>query len=1257
METIHVKFDELTPMAFECNNSKPRINCMNYQDSSKDSQSVPSKTDLDNLFGPLYEEYYAMSSPEVSDNSAANTLDNEHTYSSSLIVVEEDEAPQIVSSSAEQVATEPNSLVLNENADELVQEDVAYFDECVLQCTSTPVFEEAESSSTYQDPSNMHEFYQKHRSSDKSLYKLVECPIGKNIIAVKWIWKNKTGTENTVIQNKSRLVAKGYGQDEGINFEESFAPVARLEAVRNFVAYAAHKNFPIYHMDVKTAFLNGALKEEVFVRQPNGFVDPDFPNHVHQSPIGIYICQSQYTMDLLKKHGMEKCDTVSTPMTTAKIDADLQDCKSTSGGIQFLGDKLVSWSSKKQDCTTMLTAKAEYVHVEKGTIELYFVGTKYQLADLFTKVLSKERFEYLVDRIFPVAQLVPRYHAIGRCNNYVVLQSIPCSPECKIVGKILLDHPLSYALTAIADVPVVVGYQGVVDKINILQLFHVVINRTNVDYAVLLWWDFMNNVFQKKKAIQCPRFIKLIIVDLMKKFPNIPQRIDDDYHSIKDDITLVSVGICATDDFKKYEMVFVGLDVPMNQPQPVVSTQGTYRTTPRAHRTPTVVEGEKDDDDSEDRLEPGSHKENPEYVDDDDDKKSVDKKKDTEIGSLEIRTEEMQTPIPTPPRSPMTILSLDKNITQELTDIVSLPIATTSKTPHSKRRIFNKYSHLPGALHMMCRHQGDDDIHSQRHDDHQEDDDPPEGEKRVKRHKASKSSKSAKGSSSKHSAKDFTTYLITELQNVDKHVPTIFDRARMEATLSDMLSNQFKNVEEYVYQDLSYSLGHKGIQMNLQERFPEAALEEKMNCWVRKEFKNFNEDARLSIQHWKDSWHKRVYKQNQRIERVHDFQLGIESYQVKDNYTAPTLTFPGIEAYELYSIVDKPNMGKTQAFGNMEMVLDIENMTMSEYLKYKAVKERRLWDDVRSRRSPTHYDEADFSSPRRNKSNTFYYPYSHDIPPPPVQSYPRNYLVSTEVSNDADIENMTIVEYNVYIAKQGLDKNTLNNYSNGFTPQFFAQLPHTPKTPVDKKDPDLVKIMDDLFRIRDENLKPNVPDIMDNIIQPLIPKTIHTTPPDKNYVAPATKSILDDLLEEFGEEILNVTMVDEGAECSPTKDLEELERLLAKDPQSHYKEIRVHSVIIDPKPFIHTQLMSPLYGMFKTSKPCKGYNSEETKFEVTSSRNYVPYRLCTSGGAWILNKMQGSIANRTSWMLYMWLVKFLVMVDVARRSRLRAWLR
>nr|GFB76231.1 retrovirus-related Pol polyprotein from transposon TNT 1-94 [Tanacetum cinerariifolium] len=86
--------------------------------------------------------------------------------------------------------------------------------------------------------------------------------------------KNKRDEENTVIQKKFRLVAKGYAQKEGVDFKESFAPVARLEAARLFIAYAAHKSFTIYQMDVKTAFLYGPLKEEVYVNQPDGFVDP-----------------------------------------------------------------------------------------------------------------------------------------------------------------------------------------------------------------------------------------------------------------------------------------------------------------------------------------------------------------------------------------------------------------------------------------------------------------------------------------------------------------------------------------------------------------------------------------------------------------------------------------------------------------------------------------------------------------------------------------------------------------------------------------------------------------------------------------------------------------------------------------------------------------------------------------------------------------------------------------------------------------------
>ncbi|GJZ24819.1 gag-pol polyprotein [Tanacetum coccineum] len=132
-----------------------------------------------------------------------------------------------------------------------------------------------------------------------------------------------------IIQNKSRLVAKGYGQEEGINFEESFALVARLKVVRIFMAYAAHKNFPIYQMDVKKVFLNGQLKEEVFVRQRDRFVDPDFPNHVYRLKKSLY--------------GLKQAPRACTPMVTVKLDADLQGAQvdqtkyhSIIGGLMYL---------------------------------------------------------------------------------------------------------------------------------------------------------------------------------------------------------------------------------------------------------------------------------------------------------------------------------------------------------------------------------------------------------------------------------------------------------------------------------------------------------------------------------------------------------------------------------------------------------------------------------------------------------------------------------------------------------------------------------------------------------------------------------------------------------------------------------------------------------------------------------------------------------------------------------------------------------
>ncbi|GJZ61065.1 retrovirus-related pol polyprotein from transposon TNT 1-94 [Tanacetum coccineum] len=127
-----------------------------------------------------------------------------------------------------------------------------------------------------------------HEFDRLQVWELVPQPDCVMIIALKWIYKVKLDEYGDVLKNKARLVAKGYRQEEGIDFEESFAPVARIEAIRIFIANAASKNMTIYQMDVKTAFLNGELKEEVYVSQPEGFVDPDHPSHVYHPKKALY---------------------------------------------------------------------------------------------------------------------------------------------------------------------------------------------------------------------------------------------------------------------------------------------------------------------------------------------------------------------------------------------------------------------------------------------------------------------------------------------------------------------------------------------------------------------------------------------------------------------------------------------------------------------------------------------------------------------------------------------------------------------------------------------------------------------------------------------------------------------------------------------------------------------------------------------------------------------------------------------------------
>nr|GEW60070.1 retrovirus-related Pol polyprotein from transposon TNT 1-94 [Tanacetum cinerariifolium] len=180
------------------------------------------------------------------------------------------------------------------------------------------------------------------------VWELVPRPDKVMVITLKWIYKVKLDKLGGILKNKACIVAHRYCQEEGIEFEKSFAPVARLEAIRIFLAFFAHKNMVAYQMDVKTAFLNGNLREEVYVSQPDGFMDPDNLNHVYK----------------LKK------------------------------ALYWLKQALRAWS-KHIDIRYHFIKK----HVKNGVIELYFVNTEYLLADIFTKPLGRERIEFLINKL------------------------------------------------------------------------------------------------------------------------------------------------------------------------------------------------------------------------------------------------------------------------------------------------------------------------------------------------------------------------------------------------------------------------------------------------------------------------------------------------------------------------------------------------------------------------------------------------------------------------------------------------------------------------------------------------------------------------------------------------------------------------------------------------------------------------------------------------------------------------------------------
>ncbi|GJW54970.1 putative ribonuclease H-like domain-containing protein, partial [Tanacetum coccineum] len=349
-----------------------------------------------------------------------------------------------------------------------------------------------------------------------NVWTLVDLPEGKKAIGTQWVYKNKKDQRGVVIRNKARLVAQGHRQEEGIDYDEVFAPVARIEAIRLFLAYASYMDFTVYQIDVKCAFLYGTIEEVVYVNQPPGFVDPEFPNKVYkvekalyglhqahrawyktlstyllengfrrgiidktlfikkikndillvqmssmgeltfflglqveQRKDGIFLSQDKYVYDILKKFGFSSVKTASTPAEThkslatnaAQPDVDVHlylkgqptlglwypkdspldliaysdsdyaganiDKKSTTGGCQFLGCRLISW---------------QYSY-EKKLIEMVKIHIDNNVADLLTKAFNVTRFKFLIASI---ALAIPRQMKIGKeSSNLFMAGSLP----------------------------------------------------------------------------------------------------------------------------------------------------------------------------------------------------------------------------------------------------------------------------------------------------------------------------------------------------------------------------------------------------------------------------------------------------------------------------------------------------------------------------------------------------------------------------------------------------------------------------------------------------------------------------------------------------------------------------------------------------------------------------------------------------------------------------------------------------------------
>nr|GEX08730.1 hypothetical protein [Tanacetum cinerariifolium] len=404
------------------------------------------------------------------------------------------------------------------------------------------------------------------------VWELVPRPDKVMVITLKWIYKVKLDELGGILKNKARLVARGYRQEEGIEFEESIAPVSRLKAIQIFLAYVAHKNMVVYQMDVKTVFLNGNLREEVYVSQPDGFIDQDNHNHVGSVDPTLFIRRNGN--DLLLKYGFESCDPVDTPMVEkSKLDEDKEGKAVDPSHYRGMIDTLLYLTASRPDLQFAICMCARTMDT---TINQQVAKDEALVPHAKRLRIGRSNFHLLSDIKFKESTLQLVYDVLRLTSFFKAFMVTADVPEIymkefwvtttvhhysiRLSHQPFVEPPFEEEIMAFLRF---LGHSGAIRRltnVNINKLhqpwrsFAAIINKCltgkssgydslrlsqaqilwrlyhkrNVDFAYLMWEDFVYQVehkdTKKSNEMYYPLFTKVIIHHFMSKDPSIPRR-------------------------------------------------------------------------------------------------------------------------------------------------------------------------------------------------------------------------------------------------------------------------------------------------------------------------------------------------------------------------------------------------------------------------------------------------------------------------------------------------------------------------------------------------------------------------------------------------------------------------------------------------------------------------------------------------------------------------------------------------------------